>query len=123
MVVHTIELSTATDVGEQTARDAVQGWVGNHTERLPEQNAGFTAGNTAAPGETGGTDYYHALYRFDRAADDKLELKDSLLNRLGQQVSWYRLRYHVCDHDEDAPGGCSWDGSEERTDGTLPSDL
>lgn len=123
MAVHTIELTTATDVGEQTARNGVQAWVANHTERLPEQNVGFTAGNTTPEDDTTGTDYYRALYRFDRTADDKLELKDSLVNRIGGAVSWYRLRYHVCDHDEDGRGGCSWNGAEERTKGTVPGDL
>lgn len=122
MVVHTIELTTATDVDEQTARDAVQAWVGNHTERLPDESVAFTVGNTTMDASTG-TDFYRVLYRFDSTTDDKIELKDSLLNRLAEYVSWYRLRYHVCDHDSDSPGGCSWDGSEERSGGTVPGDL
>jgi len=64
-------------------------------------------------------EHYRGEFVFEWSAERALIL-DSLEQNLSASADWYRIKYHVCDHDEADRGGCRWDPSETRTGGTVP---
>lgn len=69
--------------------------------------------------------YYAGLYRFDADDHSAEELLDTFENVLRGPAKWYRLRYHVCDHDlpSSERSGCEWDDLPPRMGGPVPTDL
>lgn len=122
MAVHNLDVWTSQtdasgnpiDIG--TIRPAFRDWVTSHNERLETQSADLTAGNTELDGT--GADYFHGSWRF-AWTDDPVQAKDGIAAYLSNNFTWWRIRYHACDHDEAERGGCSWDNSWEG--GTVPA--
>jgi len=67
-----------------------------------------------------GVGYAVGNYRF-YTTDDKVVLITDVADRLQNVVSWYRIGYHLCDHDEDLSTGCSWDDTAEY--GPVPDEI
>jgi hypothetical protein len=119
MAKHMIRLFFEPPVGD--AESAIDNWVTNFTEwKSDPVEHTLTQRNTEYDGS--GTEYVAGSYRFYQS-DDKVALLDDFENRLQsiQGGLWYRIGYHICDHDEDDRGGCSWD--DKRENGTIPSDI
>jgi hypothetical protein len=109
------------EVPKDNAESAIDNWVQNHTEWTVEpQEHSMVETNTEPDGS--GTDYIIGIYSFyqDTPATDLLDDLESRLSSM-QGGLWYRVGYHVCDHDEDYPGDCSWE--EVRENGQIPSDF
>jgi len=107
------------------AENAVNNWVQNHTEWTDDPVAHELVETNAGVGGTG-TAYLRGDYRFIQN-ETATELLDDLESRLQslQGGLWYRLGYHVCDHDEQQGTPCSWTdpNSETREHGTIPADI
>lgn len=119
MAVHMIRVHFEPPKGD--AQNAVDNWVTNFTEWTGDPVA-HSIGETNTQMDGSGTTYVTGDYRFEQDAT-ATEILDDLSARL-QKINgglWHRLTYHVCDHDEDEPGGCSWDQKVEY--GTIPSDI
>lgn len=124
MAVHNFELTTSqTDTGGAhiepvDTRPQLDNWLSNRQRVLQEQDNTFSGANTEIDGT--GIDYYRGLWRFDMA-----EGRDNIMTPLQTLVSnnfeWGVIRYHVCDHDEDQPEGCSWDRKWEN--GVVPDEI
>lgn len=123
MAKHMVRLFIEPPQGD--AQTAVGNWVQNHNEWVDDPvEHSLAETNTELDGS--GTTYVRGDYRFfqDGTATDLL---DDLETRLGniQGGVWYRIGYHVCDHDESATTACSFQDadSEIRENGTIPSDI
>lgn len=70
--------------------------------------------------ETIGSETDDPIYRSGDYRFLLQDAKDNLLqkceDKLVNKVSYYRLGYHACDHDQDDRTGCSWDEQREWTD-------
>lgn len=121
MAVHMVRLYIEPPKGD--AETAVNNWVENHNE-WTDDPVDHTLAEVNTELDGSGTTYVRGDYRFvqDSTATDLL---DDLEQRLGnlQGGLWYRIGYHVCEHDEDNPGACSFDDSMTRENGTIPSDI
>lgn len=51
-------------------------------------------------------------------SEDKSIILDQLDGYLSAYCDWYRIWYHICDHDESERGNCSWDA--QREGGQVP---
>lgn len=100
-------------------RKAVEDWVAQREEVLTVERQTIILLNTEPDGS--GTDYCRGQFRFDLNAESKAELLSSIENQLQRYCSWWRIKYHVCDHDEQERVGCSWDDVREY--GPVPSEL
>lgn len=100
--------------------DRVQNWVDNHTEWSEDPISHAVVERQAGWPVDPGTVYLTGDFRF-MPEDDKTALLDDAEAALQGNVSWYRLGYHVCDHDEDGQGGCSWGTTREY--GDIPTDI
>ena len=124
MVVHNLELTasqTGTDgtpIALADTRPNIDTWLGNHTRALTEQDITLSEGNTETDGS--GIDYYRGLWRFDMA-ESQANILIPLQNLVQNNFEWAVVRYHECDHDEGARGGCSWDGKWEH--GVVPDGM
>lgn len=67
---------------------------------------------------------YQMSIRFDQT-DMKANLLQKLTDKLDNKVDWYRVGYHICDHDDENGSPCSWDDVVEWTakDVTIPTDV
>lgn len=130
MAVHMIEVVASTHGNDTPGlslseiRDAMDDWVSKHSEWTADPDD-HTIEETALYPRDPGTVYYRGVYRFELS-----DAKDNLLQKAGdklkKKVDWYRLGYHVCDHDETAREGCSWDDEREWTSkntASIPSDV
>lgn len=104
------------------AENAVNNWVQNHTEWTDEALSKALR-ETAAEIDNSGTAYVTGDYLFvqDTPATDLLDNLESRLQAI-QNGLWYRIGYHACDHDGELTP-CSWDGTQTRENGTIPSDI
>jgi len=71
--------------------------------------------------------YYAGLFRFDEDEHSPDELLDTFENVLRGPAKWYRIRYHLCDHNEepgtrDEPFECDIN-ARVRLGGEVPSAL
>jgi len=62
--------------------------------------------------------HFRGDVRFE-LSDGKASLLDQIETDLSGVVSWYRIAYHRCSHDEKNPQPCSWNDKVEF--GTVPS--
>lgn len=93
-----------------------QNVMGNHTESLPDQASEMREVNPV----DGGTAHIRGNRRFDDA-DDKTTILDDIENNVVIDAEWYVIRYHDCPHDRD--GGACPSNIDERSYGTVPSDV
>jgi hypothetical protein len=125
MSIHCVHLQVdkdATAALVQGTTGFIAVWLNNFTAwtNPNQENRNVELTNTDPDGESG-LDYYESnLWRFEWSAD-KANLLDNLEGHVAARSNWYRIRWHECDHDEDARGGCSWD--EIRTGGTVPDEV
>lgn len=105
----------------QQANDALDTWVGNHSEWV-EDSVEHAVSETNTQLDGSGTAYWLGSYRFGYS-DAKDNLVQKCEDKIVNKCDWYRLGYHICDHDENDRGGCSWDDEREWTakDVTIPS--
>jgi hypothetical protein len=100
------------DANPEWANDTV-----NHT---------LTERNTKIDGS--GETYYAVDVRFTQD-DTKSNLLQKLTDKLKNKVAWYRVGYHLCDHDEPLDGVTTddgmWGDTAEWTakDVTIPTDI
>jgi hypothetical protein len=121
MTVHMVRLFIEPPKGN--ADQAINNWVENHNE-WEDDPVEHSLTETTVGIDGSGTQYIRGDYRFIQDSD-----ATTLLNRLENRLQssqgglWYRIGYHQCDHDEDQSTPCSWDGSETRENGDIPSDI
>lgn len=91
----------------------INDWVAANPEwEADSADHTLTERNTAIDG-TGET-YYAVDVRF-REEDTKANLLQKLTDKLKDKTDWYRVGYHVCQHDETNGGPCAWDDSAAWT--------
>lgn len=96
---------------------ACEDWATSYDEALETDRLSLTH---VQPVEETDTEHTTGWWRFAWHEDATL-LLDDLEADLQAEVDWYRLKYHVCDHDQSEDRvGCSWDESETREFGTIP---
>lgn len=95
---------------------AVQDWVNNHTEWTADL---VSHEITATASVESGDEWVSGDFRFE-SGDDKTILLDDAEAALQDYVSWYRLGYHTCYHDETPPQPCEWTDVREYNPGQIP---
>lgn len=107
----------------QQANDELDKWVNNHSEWVEDSTEHHVRETNTDPSGSGVT-YWRGSYRFEYS-DAKDNLLQKCEDKLTDKCDWYRLGYHVCDHDESDRQGCSWDDEREWTakDQSIPSDV
>lgn len=121
MTVHAVKLvmnaspSAAKSNVPQKVRDEV---LNDLDEVSPQQSQEISERNTENDGS--GTSYLHGVRRVSGShGKGRLDRFEQVLKG---EVSWYRIKYHECDHDEENPSGCGgW--QTEKEGGTVPSDV
>jgi hypothetical protein len=66
----------------------------------------------------GSGEWYQTELAFEWT-EDRAIILDNLAQYASSYCDWHRIAYHVCTHDEENGGPCSWD--EVRENGTIPS--
>lgn len=89
-------------------RTALDDWVANHSEWVADVEEHQI---TDAPFD----DYRAGTYRF-KNTDAKSNLLQKCEDKLKNNLHWFRLGYHVCDHDEPPFDNCPWDDKREWSD-------
>lgn len=117
MSVHMVQIvaENPSDTTLEDERTAVNDWIDSYSETLELQS-----GDLIETESVDGQQYLYGYWRFE-ISDDKTSLLDDAENALSGVVQWYRIKYHVCDHDESDRSGCTWD--DERTAGSIPEGL
>lgn len=104
------------------AETAVNEWVQNHPEWTDDPVA-HVFREQATPN---GTSHVYGNYFFEQSVG-VTTLLDRLEDRLAnvQGGLWYRIGYHVCDHDDQdrETSDCAWDPARTREDGGVPADI
>lgn len=121
MTVHMIRLWSEppnNDTHLTNIRRECESWVSRYPETLTNQRLAVTH----IPATPISTAHTVGHWRFDSSADVNTLLTD-LETSLQSVVSYYRIRYHACDHDDSSPSGCSWDESQTREYGTVPEGI
>lgn len=128
MAVHMIRLVAAVDSTDTPGMSlteintALDDWVSKHSEWVNDsQEHSITIANS----DFDGTEYYVGTYRFE-LSDAKSNLLQKCEDKLKKKVDWYRLGYHVCDHDESDNTSCPWDDEREWTSkntSQIPTDI
>lgn len=117
MSVHMIRVLCEPPRGE--AENAISNWVTNYTEWTndPVEHS-LSVTNTKLDGS--GTEYVRGDWRFIQDGEDPTSMLNDLSGRLASINGglWHLLGYHVCEHDTDRPGECTWD--ERVEDGSIP---
>lgn len=117
MAVHMLRLCVSPDVSEEQANNIADDWVAEHSEWVSDPVT-----HEVRLYERDGTKYLLGDYRFEWVEDAQV-LQDTIEQDLQDAgVSWYRIGYHACDHDE-IPGGCAWDEVREYNAGSIPSEV
>jgi len=103
------------------AESAVDNWVQNYN-KWDADPVDHTHAETNTKLDGSGVRYVRADYRFiqDTPATTMLDRLERRLKSF-QGGLWYRIGYHVCDHDESDRDECSWD--DIRESGTVPSEI
>lgn len=118
MVVHMLRLRCSVPGNFPIDRfaDAMERRVSQHQETLEEQRSPLSIRETVD-----GMEYCAADYRFEWEAESGPNLMRTFEAVLQKHCDWLRIRYHVCDHDEDDRGGCEWDDVIEY--GPIPDEI
>ena len=108
------------DTHFQRMSSACENWAASYNEVLATQRLNLKH----VPADEEGLVPAHSTgyWRFEITTDANTLLADFEV-ALQSEVSWYRLKYHMCSHDESNPGGCSWDESMTRDYGTVPAGI
>lgn len=120
MAVHMIRVLCEPPKGD--AENAVNNWVSNYNEWTSDPvEHELTETNASMDGD--GTAYLRGDWRFVDEGETATDILEDLSERLAsvQGGLWHRLGYHVCTHDEENGGPCSWDETLEW--GSIPSDV
>lgn len=128
MAVHMIRVvaaATSPDTGGMSLSEintAMDDWVSSNSEWEADPTTHEIVESFT---DEDGTEFYVGNYRF--LLDDA---KDNLLQKAGDKLKtkldWYRLGYHLCEHDSDNPGPCTWEDSREWTSkntAEIPADV
>ena len=124
MAVHMIRvvISTQGKTSLDAFNAAMDDWVSEQSEWMEDPNEHNISEVSSREG--GASSYYAGTYRF-HLTDAKDNLIQKCEDKLVNKCPWWRLGYHVCDHDQDDRHGCSWDEQREWTDKdvTIPPDV
>lgn len=110
MPVHYIKVCShwPDDFPVKKANSIFQNWIGNHREWVED---GASHKVRTSPDNN----YLMGTSRF-KHTDKKVILLDTIENRFRPHVDWYRIGYHVCDHDnEENRTECEWEDRREYT--------
>lgn len=122
MSVHMIRVVASTNgMTLSEINTVMDDWMSNQSEWEAD-----STNHVITERETGsGILYYGGTYRLTFDSEPKDTLLQKCGDKLKNKVDWYRLGYHVCDHDETDRTGCSWDDEREWTDAgvSIPSDV
>ena len=125
MTVHMIQLrcEVKNNITEQQVHDTCEAWAANYSETLTTERLSITR----VPADEGTTAHYHGAWRFVWG-EDRVALLDHLQSDLNPRVTWARIDYHACTHDEDQTTrpGCAWNTEAAdlpRIIGTPPADI
>jgi len=94
----------------------VDDWIVGH-DRWEQDSAEHSLSVTNSAIDGSGTEYLRGDFRFNRT-DDRGSIESSFQGLFQDIFNWYRIGYHRCDHDEENPSPCNWDGQIE--DGQVP---
>lgn len=123
MTVHMLRLY-AEPPGQMPANaleNAIAGMTNSPWTADPDPASGnLTESNTEMDGS--GTRFVAGSYRYLIDSSEPHPLNEMQAN-LESVVEWYRIMYHVCDHDEDTGEGCSWNTDSPYDSGPVPSDI
>lgn len=115
MTVHMFRLCVSqSGLSQAELETRVQSWVDEHT-KWEGGNTSFSVALTQ--GEIGNpeSEYYSGRFRFEKT-DTKDNIVQKLTDKLNNKVSWYRVGYHDCSHDEIDSITCNWGSTVEWSD-------
>lgn len=111
---------TSSDVDSQNVKNKISDLKSKYSEKLPKQDASFNQTETID-----GTVYYSGSFRVTLDSGSKVTEKDDLTEQIRKEAdksaSWWQVRWHECDHDEDDRSGCTWE--YENDSGNVPSEV
>lgn len=98
----------------------IDDWVASNPEWTNDTVEHTLSEHNTEYGGSGAT-YYAVDVRFTQD-DTKSNLLQKLADKIKQKVDWYRVGYHMCEHDGNTTSSCSWDDKVEWTakDVTIP---
>jgi len=118
MTVHMVEVVASSDVDAQKVRDKIADLKSKYGEKLSKQNAPFELTETMD-----GTSYYRGRFRVTLSdkEKEKNDLTEQIEKELDKSASWWRVKYHECDHDENQRTSCSWEYDNSAR--TIPEEI
>jgi hypothetical protein len=130
MAIHAIDMVCSSDVSPALVgglNSQVSVWLTSHTAWEPDgdltqDQSPPSLVNTQVDGS--GIDYYRGgVWRFAWEVDDSLLTANIVGQFQAYRPSWWRVRFHECDHDEDGDSGCDWASGETWRGGTVPAEV
>lgn len=121
MVVHMIRVWSEPPKNDNhltKMRSACEDWTGRYSETLTTDRLAIEHVHL----EEAVSEHTTGWWRFEWH-EDAVTLLNELESDLQNEVKWYRIRYHACDHDGSDNGGCSWDESQTREYGAVPQGI
>jgi hypothetical protein len=91
----------------------INDWVDSNAE-WTDDAVDYTLSESNTELDDSGVTYYTIDVRFLQD-DTKDNIVQKFTDKLDNKVDWYRLGYHLCDHDESSGSPCSWDDSVSWT--------
>ncbi|MDY6788785.1 MAG: hypothetical protein SVV03_02370 [Candidatus Nanohaloarchaea archaeon] len=117
MTVHRIEIVSSTDGPQQKVKNKISGLKSKYGEKLPKQNAPFDRTDLS-----GSTEHYRGEFIVSLTEKDKSKTKkdltDQIEKELSKDFSWWRVRWHECNHDQKPDAHCVW--NYENSGGSVP---
>lgn len=104
----------------EETNSALDTWVANHSEWTGD----YQEHRVVETDTSSGYVYWNGGYRF-HIVDAKDNLWTKLEDKLVNKHDWYRLGFHVCEHDDRPVGNCGWDEKREWVDKdvVIPSEI
>lgn len=110
-VVAAVDSTDTPGMTESEINTAMDDWVSKHSEWIFDSVEHHIVKENSEYDGTG-VNYYLGSYRFE-LSDAKDNLLQKCSDKLKNKVDWYRLGYHLCEHDEENPAPCIWDDEIE----------
>lgn len=127
MPIHAVDLACSADVNAALVGGTgayVSTWLTSYVAWEPDGDLTQTTEPPrlveSDPDGDSSTQYYRGgPWRF-AWTEDKSILLDNLVGQFeAYRPTWWRIRWHECDHDEDGRDGCQWD--DKYSGGQIPS--
>lgn len=110
----------ASDVDAQNVQNKVSDLKSKYGEKLPKDNAPFTAGENYE----GTVAFYSGTFRVTltdgNKTTEKNDLTEQIRKEMDKSASWWQIRWHECDHDT-PDSDCGWEYTNDS--GNVPVEV